>query len=148
MMKKKQKWLAGTVLTMGLMMGLSVSAVASDPTTRSAKDSTFPRVFIGYDYGDGYNTSIRSKEDDSYNYVMNTSGFNLWVVTKAGTDNSNVTRGSYAIIPNGEWFITNYVYERGYRSCYLDITTAKSGVFGYLSGKWSPDSVGNYPVAN
>lgn len=81
---------------------------------------------------------------------MNNSGFNLWVISYDRYYN-NRTQGLRVIIPGGEWFITNSVYKaNGYRPdlCRLNITAGTSGVSGYLKGKWSPDSVGSYPVAN
>ena len=60
----------------------------------------------------------------------------------------------------GDALIHNSVYE-AYKSdnkqglskgkkcnCRLDIRADISGSSGRLYGKWSPDSVGNYPVAN
>lgn len=145
---RKTKWLMGSLLSLVLVVALEVPAFAKEPETRTIEDSTFPTRFIGYSTSSGYNTILRGKDDKSYHYIMNTSGFNLWVISKAGRDKSNQTIGGHAIVPNGEWFIANLIKERGYSTCYLNITTATSGTSGYLSGKWSPDSVGNYPVVN
>lgn len=57
--------------------------------------------------------------------------------------------GGHAIVPSsGAYFIRNKVYEAGFRSCRLQISTSKSGIQGTLRGVWSPDSVGNYPCVN
>lgn len=61
------------------------------------------------------------------NYVMNTSGFDLWVISYDRYYN-NRTRGLRAIIPCGEWFITNSVFEdHGYvrDECRLNIAGGK-----------------------
>ena len=130
------------------VMSLGVSVFAGEPETRSAEDSYFPTAFIGYALSSGVNTPSRVKENGTWHYVMNNSGFDLWVISKT-SDGANHTKGNHAIVPGGEWFVTNYVYEnRGRTRCYLNLTSAKAGVSGYLSGKWSPDSVGSYPVAN
>lgn len=126
---------------MGLVASLSL------PVFASAHDSTIPHTFIGYSYSSGLNTDVRAKEDKTWNYVNNTSGFNLWVETHA-TDGSNQTKGGHAIVPTGQYFITNYVKETHHDYCYLNITTANQGTSGWLSGAWSPDSVGSYPVVN
>lgn len=143
---KKAKRLMSSILALGMAIALSIPVFADEAMPMSAMDSKFPTQFISY--SKSYNSVIRTKEDASYNYVNNTSGFNLWVITKAGSDKSNQTKNGHAVVPSGEWFIANYVYENGYRSCLLNVTTATSGTSGYLKGKWSPDSVGSYPVAN
>lgn len=95
-----------------------------------------------------YISDTRYKDDDSYHYVMNNSGFDLWVMSKVKQNGSSLVKGGHAIVPGGEWFITNFVFENNYRTCFLDITASKSGVSGNLKGKWSTDSVGYYPIAN
>ena len=144
-MRKVKKLMSG-ILAMGMAIALSIPVAADEAMPMSAIDFKFPARFISY--SNSYNSVIRSKEDVSYNYVNNTSGFDLWVVTKAGTDKSNQTKNGHAIVPRGAWFIANYVYENGYRSCFLNVTTATSGTSGTLRGEGSPDSVGSYPVAN
>lgn len=147
-MSKMRKFVVSGLATACVVMSLGASAFAGGPQTRSAEDSKFPTKFIGYAVSQGCQTGNRLKEDDSYHYVKNDSGFNLWILSRA-SDGTNHTRGEYAIVPSGEWFITNYIYERkGESWCYLDITTAQMGITGILSGFWSPDSVGSYPVAN
>lgn len=145
---KRKKWLLGSILTMAIVMSLSVPALANNQESRSSSDSTFPSPFIGYAITSGYKTGLREKENDSYHYIKNTSGFNLWVISEGYPGYKNVTNGGHAIVPNGEYFITNFVSEKGYSKCRLNITTASSGTSGYLTGAWSPDSVGSYPVVN
>lgn len=143
---KIRKWLTSVLLTMVATMCFSIPAFANEAVTRDASDSKIPNQFIGYT--SGVNTSIRNKDDDSWHYIYNTSGFRLWVVSRSNPDNVNRTRGSKAIVDNGEFFITNYVWESGNRACHLNITSANSGTSGFASGWWSPDSVGSYPVVN
>lgn len=143
---RKIKRLVGVILAMAMIMSFSIPVFASEPETRSSVDSTIPRTFIGY--SSGLDTGTRYKEDYSYIYISNTAGFNLKVVAKATVNNSNQTRGKYAIVPIGEYFITNSVRENGYDRCFLNIKTATVGTSGYVTGKWSPDSVGSYPVVN
>ncbi|WP_251389234.1 hypothetical protein [Mediterraneibacter agrestimuris] len=148
-MKKRKSAVCG-LLTMCITMGLGTSVFAGEPETRATWDSYFKEDFIGYSTTQAHETPMRWKDNDSYHYVMNTSGFNLWVISYDRYYN-NRTRGLRAIVPGGEWFITNSVFEdHGYvrDECRLNITSATSGVSGYLKGKWSPDSIGSYPVAN
>lgn len=142
---KKGKLLSGGILTMGLMMGLSTAVFASAPETRTAHNSTLPSSFISY--STGVNTDWRYKDDYTYHYVKNESGVNLWVVSYA-PDGSDQTRGGHAIVPTGEYFVTNFVKEHGYPKCRLNVSTSTSGTTGTLKGAWSPDSVGSYPVVN
>lgn len=136
---------------MGLMASLTLPVFAQGPTTRTAHDSDIPRTFIGYSYNSGYNTyPVRDKDNNSYIYIylLNNSGFNLWVVAKSGSGANCMRNGNgHAIVPTGQYFVTNFVRERGYTNCYLNLTTAQSGTSGYVQGAWSPDSVGSYPIA-
>ena len=61
----------------------------------------------------------------------------------------NKTVNGRAIIPSGtQRRIRNTIKESGYLQCKLGITSAKSGVSGRVSGKWSPDCAGTYQAAN
>lgn len=134
-----------------LAIALGISAV---PTCASVKDTTFKSTFLAYTQY--YNTISREKEDSTSVYMKNTSGMTLWVYTNGGTKPSGTptltdtgtTIGGHANVKVGEYKIRNYVYEKGYKKVYLNLSTATSGVSGYLNGKWSPDSVGTYPSAN
>lgn len=143
---KKRKWLASVLLAMAATMSLSVPAFADEPVVMSAVDSTIPSTYVGYI--SGFNTDIRVKEDKSYHYMKNDSGFNLCVLSRSYPDRVNRTRNSKAIVPSGEYFITNSVKEDGQNKCFLNVTSAYSGLSGYASGAWSPDSVGSYPIVN
>lgn len=90
-MRKVKKLMSG-ILAMGMAIALSIPVAADEAMPMSAIDSKFPAQFISY--SKSYNSVIRSKEDVSYNYVNNTSGFDLWVVTKAGTDKSKADDSS------------------------------------------------------
>ena len=142
---KKRKWLASVLLTMIATMSLSIPAFADEPVTLDASDSTIRTTFVGYT--SGFDTDTRRKDDYSYHYINNTSGIYLGVVPKA-SDGTNCTQNGRAVVPSGEFFIANYVKENGKNYCKLYITAANQGTYGYASGKWSPDSVGSYPVVN
>lgn len=122
------------------LMGTTVTAFANNH-----QDSTLPTKFISYTtWAD---TANRSKTDDSSVYIKNTSGMDLWVVVRSSSG-VNCTYNEHAIVGKGSWLMHNTVYEKGYKSCNLHISTAKTSVSGKLSGAWSPDSAGPYDYAN
>lgn len=93
-------------------------------------------------------TELRDKYDDSYHYMYNKCSIEVSVISYSQQDN-NCTNHGYALIPaNSKRFISNYVYEWGYRNCKLSIRSNISGASTTLSGYWSPDSIGSYIVAN
>ena len=139
-MKKK---LLTTILAASTLVMASVPAYA-----KNNADTKLPEKFIGYAYSQAANTGVRAKEDSTYHYIWNQSGFSLWVRSMDSTGKKNLTTKDHAVIREGRYFISNQVYEKGYRKCKLNITTATAGTSGYLKGFWSPDSVGHYPVAN
>lgn len=65
-------------------------------------------------------------------------GVNSWI-------NKNVG-GKSVTVPIGQWFIRQTVYESGGRSARLKFT--RYATDGRIKGKWSPDSVGSYPIVN
>lgn len=112
----------------------------------SAKDSTFPSEFVSWNTK--VDTRPRVKDNSSYHYVCNNSSIPLWIES-IGESGTNCTKGNHAIVPySSERFITNYVYEWKEETCFLRIYAGKQNVGARLSGRWSPDSVGSYPVAN
>lgn len=137
--KKSLGWVLSCIVCLSMI--LSVSALAAE-----TRDEELPNKKIEFSYNTAAQTRVRNKTNATSHYIYNKSGFNIWVRSLVG--NVNTTLRGHAIIPTAERFIYNNVYERGYRSCRLDITTATSGTTGILRGVWSPDSVGNYPVAN
>lgn len=147
---KKFKWIMGSILSLGMVATLALPVCAQEPTARSATDSTIPSRFISYTTE--YNTDHRQKDTSGYIYLKNDAGFNLWVIAKASVNSANcMSRDpnnyyAHSIVPTGQYFLTNYVIERGYGNCYLNLTTATSGTSGYVKGAWSPDSVGSYPI--
>lgn len=58
----------------------------------------------------------------------------------------NETVGGTVHMPKGEWFVKQYVKERGGSKAKLRFIKTSSN--GSLSGYWSPDSVGSYPSLN
>ena len=138
----KKKFLT-TVLAASILVMANVPIYA-----KNNSDTTLPEKFVGYAYSQAANTGVRDKTDDSYHYIWNQSGFNLWVQSMDSAGKKNLTTHNHAVVRKGQYFISNQVYEKGYRKCKLNITTAESGISGYVKGFWSPDSVGHYPVAN
>ncbi len=136
---------------------LSSTMVANADT----KDSSLPTEYISSTKSTYSN--YREKNNTSYIYIKNMCGLQLKVIayyTNPSPDTPQTKHG-YAVIPgNVQRFINNSVYE-AYKSdnkqglskgkkcnCRLYIRADISGSSGRLYGKWSPDSVGNYPVAN
>lgn len=130
-----------------LLMAATIGCTSLTSLAANTGDTNFPIKAIGFQYSAAAQTQLRDKQDKTSHYVYNMSGFNLWIRSLA-SNNVNCTYKEYAIVQPGEWFIWNTVRENGYTQCKLDITTAQAGSTGILSGKWSPDSVGSYPVAN
>ncbi len=137
-MKKK-------LISLGLVLG--VTLVTSVTTHANNSDTSLPYVKVGFQFSQAKATPVRAKDNYTSHYIKNTSGFNLWVQSQTSSG-INKTHNGHAIIPVAERFIYNNIKEDKYHSCKLSITTATSGTSGYISGLWSPDSVGSYPVAN
>lgn len=138
MMRKKLAVGVAAAMCLTTMMSLPVFAADTGNTH-------LPSQFVSYT--SWKQTLYRGKEDYSSHYVWNTSGFDLWVESQ-NPSGGNETVNGYAIVPGGEWFVYNDVKEDGHNSCRLNISTSTPGTSGILNGEWSPDSYGNYPVAN
>lgn len=115
-----------------------------------AKNYTDTSFELGVKYGVIELTPAREKQDASSTYVYFQSGpsrgvnFMVWGETANGRQND--TKKTAIIYPGTKRFIHQFVYERGRRWCRLGTTvTSETGV---ARGLWSPDSIGNYPVAN
>lgn len=137
----KLKRILAAAMVAGSVMAATVSVYANN-----SDDSDLPTEYVSSTQNTY--TEYRDKYDASYNYINNEIGLQLRVITysQSGT---NCTKKSSAVIPgNSKRFITNYVYEWGYRNCRLYIRADISGSSGKLKGKWSPDSLGSYIVAN
>lgn len=65
------------------------------------------------------------------------TGSNYW---------ANETIGGTKTLATGQWLIKQLVYENGGRSARLKLQRYSTD--GIVSGVWSPDSVGSYPIAN
>lgn len=138
-----------------LALGLiAMSSVATPTLAANTKDASLPTDFISF--GSSTTTNVRSKTNTTPVYMNNQSGMTLWVYANGGYKPSNVsltystgtTIGRFARVPVGKYVIHTYIYENGYRSAWLNISTATSGVSGKCRGKWSPDTAGSYPSAN
>ena len=102
-------------------------------------------------------TEARAKQDSSSTYIKLSSSppgaayFSAYGYIPSGSTGTNVwtneTVGSTKVkITKGEWFLRQNVYEHGGRSEKLLIARYQSD--GMVSGKWSPDSVGEYETVN
>lgn len=137
----KLKRILAVLMVTGSVMAATVSVYANNHD-----DIPLPYEYISSTHN--VYTQYADKYDASYNYINNESSLRLRVITYS-QNGTNCTKNSYAVIPgNTERFITNYVYEWGYRNCRLYIRADISGSSGDLKGKWSPDSVGSCIVAN
>lgn len=123
------------------LMGGSLTVLAEN----NHQDTRLPSSFISYTTS--CKTANRNKTDSSSVYIQNTCGMNLKVYVKSA-GNVNCTYKGSATVKSGKWLLHNTVYEKGYKTCHLQISTANSSVSGKLSGNWSPDSVGSYSYAN
>jgi hypothetical protein len=133
------------ILSVALLM--CTTMVSTIPAyANNSSDTTLPTEYIS---STTYvSTEYRAKTDDSYHYIFNQTSIEVRAISYS-QNGTNCTKGSYAAIPsNSKRFITNYVYENGYSNCRLSIRSNISGASAILSGKWSPDSVGSYTVAN
>lgn len=132
----------------GLVLAMSICCMSVPVCAKNNTDTILPSKIVGYGFNAAANTELRRKEDSSFHYIKNNSGFDLYVRSMNGALTVNYTNGNKAIVPGGQYFISNWVYERGAQYCKLNIISAKSGVTGRVNGLWSPDSVGSYPVVN
>jgi hypothetical protein len=144
----KKLRLIGVALTLALMFSL-VSAI---PAYASSSDSYYTYT-IYFNLSSEQPTEARNKENDTSVYINNYSYTSLYVRTfgRVSSDYSWVNRtiNGHATIPHGEYFIWQTIYENGGRQARLGLTTQLSSASGAtVSGAWSPDSVGSYPVAN
>lgn len=132
------------IIAAALIMCTSITMAI--PAYASSKDSVLPSEYIS---STKYvSTELRNKDNSSYHYIYNKCGIPISVLSYSQS-NVNCTKNSYAVIPaNSQRFITNYVYEWGYRNCRLTIRGNVGGASVLLKGVWSPDCVGSYPVAN
>lgn len=148
-MKKTQKMMMSLAVSF-IMLASAVSPVFAANTS----DTTLPTGFISY--SSNVTTTVRSKTNTTPVYIKNTSGMNLWVYANGGSKPSNpsvvystgTTQGGFAKVLSGQYVIHTLIYENGYRSAWLNISTATNGVSGNCKGVWSPDTAGSYTSAN
>ena len=93
-------------------------------------------------------TEAREKVDASGTYVFYQGG----TVSSLACDVLNTAGVSQcrkigSIKKGKEGLIAQYVYENGYHSCKLKVSTSTYNDGGAY-GKWSPDSIGSYPYIN
>lgn len=138
-----------------LAVGLiAISSVATPTHAANTSDTSLPTSFISYT--SSTTTRVRSKTNTTPVYMNNQSGMTLWVYANGGYKPSNVratystgtTRNVFAKVKPGKYVVHSYIYENGYRSAWLNISTATSGVSGRCKGVWSPDTKGSYASAN
>lgn len=142
-------------MVVSLAAVLAFTASASLPTfAANTSDSALPTKFISYTQN--ATTEVRSKTNTTPCYVNNTSGMTLWVYANAGSKPSNVsatyntgtTVGGFTKVLPGKYVVHSTIYEKGYRTAWLNISTGTSSVSGTCKGYWSPDTAGSYPSAN
>lgn len=127
----------------GIIMTTGIPVLANN-----CRDTYLPSKVVSFSYSTSAYTELRDKTDASLHYIYNQSGFDLWVQSLTSGDINKTVNGR-AIIPSGtQRRIRNTIKESGYLQCKLGITSAKSGVSGRVSGKWSPDCAGTYQAAN
>ncbi len=143
-MQKLKKLLALGAAAMMLVGSASLPVSAIEPNTT--------------EYGWSFNveptrlstvTKEQRKIDASYTYVYYEGGtkdyFTCDVLSLAGRSQCKKTG---AIHEGERGLIEQYVYERGFRWCKLELTSDKSYSGAGGSGVWSPDCVGSYPYCN
>lgn len=93
-------------------------------------------------------TSLRTKVDASYSYVYYEGGtkdyFTCDILNSSGVSQCRKTG---AIHKDERGLIKQSVYQNGYRSCKLKLTSPE-GSYGGGTGYWSPDSNVTYRVIN
>lgn len=135
-----------------LMLVLSAVSSTTITANASAKDSSFPTDYISS------TTSVysdwRDKENSTSHYIYNLTGIQIRVISYSASNVNRTVNGS-AVIPSvSQRFIRNFIWEKysdhteSSNKCRLSIRSNISGASTRLSGAWSPDSVGSYPVAN
>ena len=136
-----------------VVLATLVTATAMTASAAETSDTALPSSYITYT--GGANTTVRSKTNTTSVYMYNKSGMTLWVWANGGSKPGNpalydagTTIGGHANVMPGQYKVRTLIYEKGYRTAWLNITTATSGVAGNCSGLWSPDSIGSYPSAN
>lgn len=138
---------------LALMLIVGAIAVPASATTRDVTDEYFDG-WAGYVYktSDTFYVDQRVKENATSIYIYNYSEVTLKVRGEGwnGKQWVNETCGAgSATVPQGEYFIETLINEHGESLARLAINSAQNyGKKRYVYGKWSPDSVGSYPVAN
>jgi hypothetical protein len=140
-----------------LVTALAIAMIVTTPILSSAANtdnSTLPSSFISYTTN--ATTGVRNKTNTTSVYMKNESGMTLWVYANGGskptpvplTYSTSTTIGGHANVAVGRRAVRTLIYENGYRSAWLNISTAATSVSGNLAGAWSPDSTGAYTPAN
>lgn len=142
----KIKKIIALVLTLSMMSSSTIIANAS------TADSDLPEKYVS--------TSItvysnwRAKENSTSHYIYNLAKQEIRVYSYSDKGINRTVNGS-AIIPYlSQRLIRNTIWERyadgteTSNRCRLAIKGTIPAVNVQLAGVWSPDSVGNYPVAN
>lgn len=128
-----------------IVLSLSVMNVCT-VFANNHTDRKIPKQYVSSSHW--ATTDYADKQDATSHYIYNACGLRVRVVSYA-QNGANCTNNSYAVISaNSKRFIFNSVWEDGYRNCRLSIRADVSGSSGNVTGWWSPDSIGSYPVAN
>ncbi|MDN6768687.1 DUF2712 domain-containing protein [Bifidobacterium mongoliense] len=129
------------------LVGALISAVALFCITTPALANNHTDTSWGttlYAWSNTYRTPPRAKQDRSSSYVKLNAKSNggsiwAWIETPSST---NVGTAVVNVGVGQQRFITQNVYENGYRQALLGVSDANSDLAAAkVSGVWSPDSV-------
>lgn len=100
---------------------------------------TVYRLYYRGDGGD-VRTVSRAKTDATSAYIYHKGNVAVYVQVKSNGKNMTDGAFNYYVNVGQAKYLYNLVYERGYRSCYLQLTPASHKPL-LLHGLWSPDSI-------
>ena len=142
-MKKLKKLLALGAAAMMLVgsASLPVSAISANTTSTAWSFNVEPTKT-------SMTTSLRAKNDASSTYVYYKGGTkSCFICDVLNSDGVSQCRKTGVLYKGEKGLIVQYVYENGYRSCKLKLTSPE-GSYGGGTGWWSPDSNVTYRVIN
>lgn len=146
MYKKISIVILSVVMFFTLIPSATFAANTTDTAFAFSVNVNKPTVYIGG----------RAKQNSTSTYVHVYNVPSVYIRTdvqgyrpSSGTGNNywtNETIGGTVLLKKGQWFIRQLVYENGGRSARLKLQRVSTN--GIVSGMWSPDSVGSYPIVN
>lgn len=139
-MRKRGKFLLLTMFI--LLIAVQMNTLAAG----NYGDTTFKFNFSSYQPYAGWNTSFRSKLDNTSSYMKCTStpySYNARVMGGASTSATlgiNVGSPTYRFSAGTTRFMVNYVRENNLSAACINATPSVSYSYS-ASGVWSPDSI-------